>query len=203
MKRIGSILSVVVIVSILVSSCTSQKNGLAIKRKYNKGYYITHNHKKNNEVTKQHPTNKTVAVAEEKKVAEEKIEAPSVKASLSTISPKQVDVEKTPKINELKHNTILVDTKTAIASTKSIKTKVIHAAVNIEKKEKKSSSSDSDTQLIILVILCLFPILALVAIYLKDGKQITLNFWIDLLLHFLFLYWLFALLVVLDVINLA
>lgn len=61
-----------------------------------------------------------------------------------------------------------------------------------------------DTELIVLVILSLFPILCLIAIYLKDGKNITLNFWIDLILHFtLFGEIIFALLVVLDVVNLA
>lgn len=78
----------------------------------------------------------------------------------------------------------------------------------IEKKNafkfiKKIKKSLSDTDTVILVILSLFPILALVAIYLKDGKSITMNFWIDLILHFIALYWLFAILVVLDVINLA
>jgi hypothetical protein len=66
----------------------------------------------------------------------------------------------------------------------------------------KNSFKPSDSDKIVLVILSFIPILALIAIYLHDGKQITLNFWIDLLLHIVVLYWLFALLVVLDIINL-
>ena len=200
MKNFITILS---IATIILSSCTSQKNGLAIKRKYNKGYYIAHNHKKNNETVKQTNTDKAIVIADTKKANEETAELPAVKEILNTNTQEVKVAENVTKINEVKHNTILTDAKVVTASTELAKIKVNHKTVNVEKKATKSSSSDSDAHLILLVILCLFPILALVAIYLKDGKQITLNFWIDLLLHFLFLYWLFALLVVFDVINLA
>ncbi len=75
------------------------------------------------------------------------------------------------------------------------------------KKEKKPNSKGGggDVDLIILVILCFFPFINLIAMYLKDGKSITLNFWIDLILDCLFFLpgIIFALLVVLDVVNLA
>lgn len=68
----------------------------------------------------------------------------------------------------------------------------------------KAKKGGSDTNIIVLVILSLFPILCLIAVFLKDGKSITLNFWIDLLLHLTFIgEIIFALLVVLDVVNLA
>lgn len=74
-------------------------------------------------------------------------------------------------------------------------------------KEKiaNQKSSGGDTYLIIEIILCFFPFINLIAMYLKDGKRITLNFWIDLLLDILFILpgIIFALLVVLDVVNLA
>lgn len=71
-----------------------------------------------------------------------------------------------------------------------------------QKLDKKGVNSDADT--LVLVILSLFPILALIAIYIKDGKRITTNFWVDLLLHFLIIgYAIFAILVVLDIVNLA
>ena len=197
MKNFITILS---IATIILSSCTSQKNGLAIKRKYNKGYYIAHNHKKSNEAVKQTNTDKAVVIVEDKNSVV--AELPAVKTIINT-NVDEIKVENIPtKINEVKHNTILTDSKIVTASSGSAQIKPVHKVVSVQKKESKSSS-DSDSQLILLVILSLFPFLALLAMYLKDGKQITLNFWIDLLLHFLFLYWLFALLVVFDVINLA
>ena len=40
--------------------------------------------------------------------------------------------------------------------------------------------------------------------YLHDGKEITLNFWVDLLLYLTFIGWIiFGVLVVLDIVNLA
>lgn len=197
MKNFITILS---IATIILSSCTSQKNGIAIKRKYNKGYYIAHNHKKSNEAVKQTNTDKAVVIVEDKNSVV--AELPAVKTIINT-NVDEIKVENIPtKINEVKHNTILTDSKIVTASSGSAQIKPVHKVVSVEKKATKSSS-DSDSQLILLVILSLFPFLALLAMYLKDGKQITLNFWIDLLLHFLFLYWLFALLVVFDVINLA
>ncbi|HRG58082.1 MAG TPA: hypothetical protein PK323_03945 [Bacteroidia bacterium] len=61
-----------------------------------------------------------------------------------------------------------------------------------------------DTYTILLVILSLFPFIALIAMYLKDNKSITMNFWVDLLLHLTVIgYAIFAVLVVLDIISLA
>jgi hypothetical protein len=40
--------------------------------------------------------------------------------------------------------------------------------------------------------------------YLKDGEEITMNFWVDLILHLTVVgYLIFALLVVFDIVNLA
>ncbi|MDI1235612.1 MAG: hypothetical protein PSX81_15145 [bacterium] len=76
---------------------------------------------------------------------------------------------------------------------------------NSEKKSAYSASpkENTETETILLVILALFPILCLIAVYLYDGG-ITTNFWIDLLLHLTFIgAIIFALLVVLDVIDLS
>ncbi|MCB0410658.1 MAG: hypothetical protein KDD29_10595, partial [Flavobacteriales bacterium] len=62
-----------------------------------------------------------------------------------------------------------------------------------------------DTMLVLLVILCFFWMLGLISVYIHDGKKITLNFWITLILYLL--GWIpgiiFSLLVVLDAVNLA
>lgn len=71
-------------------------------------------------------------------------------------------------------------------------------------KDKKQTYKPSDNDKIIQIILALFPVLCLIAIYLHDGKKITINFIIDLILHITFIgEIIFALLVVLDIINLA
>jgi hypothetical protein len=70
--------------------------------------------------------------------------------------------------------------------------------------KKTQAKPTFDTELLILVILSLFPILALLAIFMKEGKVITTNFWVDLVLHFTVIgYIIFALLVVFDIINLS
>ncbi|MBL7916998.1 MAG: YqaE/Pmp3 family membrane protein [Bacteroidia bacterium] len=57
--------------------------------------------------------------------------------------------------------------------------------------------------MIVLIILCFLWWLNLIAVYLHDG-DITLNFWITLLLDLTFIGGvIFSLLVVLDVVNLA
>jgi hypothetical protein len=75
----------------------------------------------------------------------------------------------------------------------------VKQSIKVIKKSKKSPNKTNDAPLILLVILALFPILSLIAVYLHQG-EINSHFWITLLLHFLILYWLYALLVVLDVI---
>ena len=57
---------------------------------------------------------------------------------------------------------------------------------------------------ILYVILALFPILCLISIYLYQGQQISLDFWIDLLLHITVIgEVIYALLVVLDLFSAA
>ncbi len=66
-----------------------------------------------------------------------------------------------------------------------------------------STKKTNETSLIVLVILSLFPILCLIAVYLHDDG-VTTNFWIDLLLHLTFAgEIIYALLVVLDIIDLS
>jgi hypothetical protein len=206
MKKVGSILSVVVLVGILLSSCASQKNGLAIKRKYNKGYYIAHNHKKSNESTKHRNSDKLVKTAEVKKSDVIELELPPVKTIISSVNSESLPVVKAEKINEVKYNSVLVDSKVITASVGKTDLKVSHKTIDIVKQKNSTTTSggDVDSMTILLVIFCFFPILSLVAMYLHDGKSITLNFWINLLLYLTFIGWIiFGVLVVLDVVNLA
>ena len=198
------LLSIIAIVAIVVSSCTSSKNSLVLKRKYSKGFYVSHKHKTNKEeLAVINTENKTTTTANVHTETKTKLNVSVINAVKEEVVAykKNEAFEAKATANELKHNTILVETKNETASIHKTKTKVNHSSVNTIEKAEKPSSNNSDQ--ILLIILSLFPILALIAIYLKDRNQITLNFWVDLLLHFIFLYWLFAILVVLDIINLG
>lgn len=197
---------VTIILALFAASCSSNKNGMITKRKYTKGYYV--------DLGGKHSKAKA---QEQKTVAVKKAEPVKVLA----VTPAKVEV-----VNAVVGNQAPVLSANAAAAPASVNTvKALKAenTVNTVKETKKVKSAvvnyiqakrainkishqkgkAAEADLIVMVILSLFPILALVAIWLHDGKTITLNFWIDLILHFVFLYWLFALLVVLDVINLA
>lgn len=198
------LLSIITIVAVVVSSCTSSKNGLVLKRKYSKGYYVSHSHKANKEVALANQENKSVISVGAKKTVSSDVTVSSlnsIKEEAVACNKSNVTEVKAP-ISELKHNTVLTETKNETASVKHTKFKAKHSIFNIDKNAKKGSNADSD--LIIQIILALFPILCLIAVYLKDGKSITNNFWLTLVLHlFIYVECIFAILVVLDIVNLA
>lgn len=186
---------------IFLSSCADKFS--LTKRKYTKGYYFASS--KNNSSTKNQSENKNLTVKKlaikNSDITVQPISNPEI---ISTTNKAPIVVTNTQtKVNSTKYIELNVtasaNSKTSFAAKTAIKPVADKKENNINTQKKGSA----DTNLIILVILSLFPILALIAIYLKDGKKITMNFWIDLLLHFIFLYWLFALLVVLDVFTLA
>lgn len=204
------ILALITIISIALASCTSTKESLAIKRKYNKGYYIASNHKAKKQ---------TSAVAAEKTSipkAEDEISKTETLATEIKLSPvSETLIENTVQEQSAKaavaegkkpllvHNTKKMNLDNATVSTVNHIAKQVYKEINIEKKTT-SKGGGSDTNQILLIVFCFFPILSLVAMYLHDGKSITLNFWVDLLLYLTFIgYIIFALLVVLDIVNLA
>ena len=184
-----------VVVVILATSCSMQK------RHYMNGYSLQWNSKKGNiSVTEASYIAKQTSKTESKKVTENK-----------TIVFSQPPTEQVTATNNTSKTLVASANKTVSAPV--IKTKVNsfensvtnHNAKIVERVVTNQESSGGDTNLIIEIILCLFPFINLIAIYLKDSKHITLNFWIDLILDCLFFLpgIVFALLVVLDVINLA
>lgn len=103
---------------------------------------------------------------------------------------------------EMRHNTVFSNSKNGIVSLANKSVVLKHKQLVIAKQAQAKPTFD--TELLILVILSLFPFLALIAVFMKDGNNITTNFWIDLLLHFTVIgYIIFALLVVFDIINLS
>jgi len=200
MKNLVIILS---IATIILSSCSSSKHGIVFKRKYTKGFYVAHHSKKNSVKAAEENKQEVNLTAEVKRTIELSKVISEVKETTTSKSNEKSIVVTKPLINEVKHNTISVDSKAAVASAKPSKIKTLHKIIDIKKKASKSSGG-SDSNLILLVILSIFPFFALLAMYLKDGKKITLNFWVDLILHITLIgYIIFALLVVFDIINLA
>lgn len=132
--------------------------------------------------------------------------------SLSTISSvsETSEILSNPTIsNEAEITNKNIITKKQNNNISKFKNRIIQNKFNklVQKSENQiapesssKTANESGTSTIVLVILSLFPILALLAIYLHQG-EINSYFWIDLLLHLLIIgYIIFALLVVLDVI---
>src|SRR5690606_28294599 len=78
-----------------------------------------------------------------------------------------------------------------------------HKMNEIQRTNAGSGSSASGGMLVLMIILCLFPFINLIPVYMHDGG-ITLNFWITLILDILGALpgIIFSLLVVLDVVSL-
>jgi hypothetical protein len=189
------IIAFITVVTIVLSSCSSLKNTVVLKRKYNKGFYVAHQNSKH-KVSLTQNENQSQSVQKS-----ERLESLNVSNNLvneiNDLKPMSMN-----QVVELKHNTILSDPKIALTSKSNMVFKPNYKPLVLVKKTQAKPTFD--TELLILVILSLFPILALVAIFIKEGKVITTNFWVDLVLHFTLIgYIIFALLVVLDIINLS
>ncbi|MCX8080957.1 MAG: hypothetical protein N3F09_06965 [Bacteroidia bacterium] len=198
MKNLLTLLSL----SILLVSCGISKFGV-LKKRYSRGYTLVgyskikeKSHARSNDLQE-------AAIKDFTENNDKDIIVANAKNELTTFSASDLNnkrhVAELPTTTKKSNNQII---KLLELPNKNSCFSIInkHQKTNFHANHNKKDNSDE--MLIVLVILSLFPILSLIAIYLKDGKKITLNFWICLLLHFLFLYWLFALLRVLDIINL-
>jgi hypothetical protein len=185
-------------------SC-SVKRGTMLKKRYSSGYTLMTAKK----ISGPEEANRIKSVPQQYgEPTETEVTVPATALAASDISAEMM----LPLANRNKQNLLSFSVKTShikntdknhfssISHPAYVKKNHSNAVASTHQKGKKGD----DTELIVLVILSLFPILCLIAIYLKDGKNITLNFWIDLILHItLFGAIIFALLVVLDVVNLA
>ncbi len=190
-----------VLSTVLLSSCVGEYS--VMKRRYNKGFYVSTKHQKKNvqnqAVALKHPNlqQETVQNSYQPFAA---VKPVALRAGTSAVK-EGIITANTVKSENLKPNSnAVVTTSAAKALIKSAK--AVKPLKQVSKAEIKTMAGEGSTNTVLLVILALFPILALIAVYLKDGG-VTLNFWVTLLLHFVALYWLFALLVVLDVIDLG
>jgi len=199
-------------VVIFLSACSTSDNFSAMKRKYRPGYYVEFGgnkkaqptiNKKETVITSNNKQKSTVAETlintEKKEIRTYPLTASNTDKPYTATTSKDHWAKLTTAAKKISGER----SKHSVKSP-SIFKKII--ANKISKKiEKKHSSSNNDEMLILEIILCFFWVLNLIAIYLKDGKTITANFWITLILDLLF--WIpgliFSLLVVLDVINIA
>ena len=185
---------------IILSSCSSDM--LIVKRKYNKGYYVSTGgkvkHQESTQIKDEGKPNENEVVSEEVTGSEE--------------MPITASVDNTPELIQTQNLSRVTEQSASEQAAPVLSKKEQKQQSRLQKKEtkrgarsekKSRTGGDVDSNTILLIILAIIPILSLVAMYLKDGKQITLNFWVNLLLHFIALWWLFGILVVLDVIDLS
>jgi hypothetical protein len=192
--------------TLLVFLFSCSKHPLFLKKRYSSGYRLLtgKSELKNKKCTVEDKKHEEITITDIKKV--------NISSDNNLTADINNKVDENPSIPFSVRNQCLTYSRSLI-ETESLNNAASHSAYkspsysykifNKTFYQNQNKKNDSDTELIILVILSLFPILSLIAVYLKDGKKVTVNFWITLILHFLFFYWLFALLRVLDVINLA
>ncbi|MES2680248.1 MAG: hypothetical protein V4635_10200 [Bacteroidota bacterium] len=191
---------------IIMSSCANKFS--LVKRKYTKGYYVSG-------TKARHTTPKNTVIAKHSVKHETATPASETKAPVETVNTRVENVPvlvNQPANNEsiaLKEQKQPEKTVTALASTRSAnnfsKSSILALKPLVLSKAMKTDASkgDKDALFIVLVILCFFWWLNLISVYIHDGKKITTNFWVTLLLNFTFIGGIiFALLVVLDVVDL-
>lgn len=199
---------------LFLGSCSSKFT--LVKRKYNKGFYVSssrdHGNKSHDQKldTKTHkPTNAVVNDNSEVLTTVVSNYYESQKSSTETLNNTKNTLASSSLQNftpaQAKEKTD--HTLNASANKKGMvaKAKEFRSVVSaLKKNQSLTKGSSSDNNLIIQIILCFLWWFNLLAVYLHDGKKITLNFWITLLLDFTFIGGvIFSLLVVLDVVNLA
>jgi uncharacterized membrane protein YqaE (UPF0057 family) len=191
--------------SIFIMSCSTEMS--LAKRHYRSGYYFASG-SKTKELQEHKATEAMVmpvtAKAKPVKAAEVLAAAPVTEREHAVSAPvqqsKRVAASKKP-VNEMKQ---------ALTSPMGFqagapKVKSFMQMMSFRKEMKKKASGDTDATKIIMIILCLFPFINLIPVFLHDKSAITMNFWITLLLDCLFFLpgIIFSLLVVLDIVNLG
>ena len=192
-----------VTVVLILSSCAG-KLGIT-KRRYTKGYFVSH--QKGKHITKEESTAKNDGKKQLTPLKETIFPTQTVSRTIKSESNFAIHNENLRMVTakstaKPKSNTLL--TPVASASKMEIKKDLVVKPIvlPLEKAAGKTSASDDGVKLVIMVILCLFPFINLIPVYMHDG-DFTLNFLITLLLDFTLIGGvIFALLVVLDVVDL-
>jgi uncharacterized membrane protein YqaE (UPF0057 family) len=180
-------LSVFVILAagVLISSCTSEHS--LVKRHYNKGYYVDHiaSVEKSRPVeTASAPTVVSKPVSEQvlRTESEESMQASKATAPAAPVVATASAACKHAPVAEAKEENRVVSNVSDKTTGLAIAKESAHKEVNLDAKETRNRGGD-DANTALLVILCIF--IPFLAVFIKE-KSITVNFWIDLLLCFLF-----------------
>lgn len=198
-------IAITIITLLVLSSCSNQMS--LVKRRYTKGYYVAHTGKqtvtkKETAVAKSTPNNKTVSTSASPATEILNV-TPAYKISSEIYSEKRNENAQANFVNKKSVNPVVTvqveSTKTSANTSLSVKQRPLQPLNNLG-----ANKSDGGANLLVLVILCFLWFLNLIAVYVKDGHAITLNFWITLLLDFTFIGGvIFSLLVVLDIVDLG
>lgn len=209
MKKINVVLASMLTISALFTSCSTHN---FIKRKYTKGRYLENLVHTMKPQSQKIETNKIISKA---LISDNGNHPTQSSLSINSNHPittvhQNIPQTKTITKNQLLHSNKIKQLYKHLSFLNATNYTKTHSYINATHQTKiqsttSISSQKSNDDKIIQVILALFPILCLIAVYLHDGKKATTNFWVDLILHLLFLLpaVIFALLVVLDIINLA
>ena len=189
MKKLISILAA----AILLSSCGGKMT--LLKRHYTKGFYVQSSSRVETPKTYASRAGKKVEILKPVLVSlSAGAKAPELTASIKPVPQALTSVKPGAKATFDASTVSLQKDLPALEARKQL---VRQAAL-------KKGQGGGNTNIVLLVILSLFPILALVAMYLHDGNQVTANFWVDLILHITIIgYAIFALLVVFGIVDLA
>jgi hypothetical protein len=205
---------VVFVLLAALSSCVSN-NVSVVKRRYNSGYYVNiHSPKKDKTVVIQ--KNKLLDTKVENSIVHQTVVPSNIESKTELVQVGE-SCSESPKIKSITNKKLYassnkLEVKEAKEILKSVqfsqqKNRLKHNSTIVKNKKintlqaQKKSSDDLPT--VALVVLALFPFISLIAMVLHDG-DITLNFWVNLLLHLTVIgYAIFGVLVVLDIIDLS
>lgn len=203
MKKLLLLLTVI---GIGLTSCNGKYT--VAKRKYNKGFYVSRSHSNTTKpsvaINDSRLNSKTADVVVKEVINPITTEIQTPNHSITNLEQPVLSKPLINKVNEATFATKNTKVHEMTSSTKEVKAiSPSIKPISISKNILHSSKKDSDTNLILLIILCFLWWLNLIAVYIHDGKDITLNFWITLLLDFTFIGGvIFSLLVVLDIVDL-
>lgn len=187
--------------TLLLSACSS--NFGLMKRRYTRGYYVSS--ARHHQAAKQAEPATATVKQQPQPASHRSPETAVANAPEATVS--QVQVTLPEQVIALPNSSSKKAAHPTAKQAKQEKKQESLSAVQLLKEPVKQEKNlekmaDDDAKLIIMVILCLFPFINLIAIYMHDN-DITLNFWITLILDFTFIGGIiFSLLVVLDIVDL-
>ncbi len=195
------------LIAILLLTSCANKFSLQ-KRKYTKGFYFAtgkDNSKKDQGTRISHTKIKPVAeVANEEVVLATTIK-PEVKNEPVLLSPKAIETKPAHRDSKKSPVTASANRKAAQheKTFKNVETVINESESSSTNSSPSAKKGESGAKLVVMIILCFFPIINLIPVYIHDNG-ITLNFWITLLLCLTVIgSIIFSLLVVLDVVDLA